>query len=216
MKRGLKRIVFAVMCISLFCGGLYSYPSVIQAKTEYHFNLDGTIAYFTKGEKYYAASGKRLNDIQKKNVITREHARTIIKKCTKKGMTEKEKLLACFKWIVKNYYYTEYSCDGKKGWTSEAGDAMLVKNNGDCRTLAAGFAFLASELGYEDVYICQDSKNKFSGSHCWTQVDGKCYDPLFYNSRRPKRYMDVFCGSSTKAYYNKTHCTANQKFAPGE
>ena len=76
--------------------------------------------------------------------------------------------------------------------------------------------FLASELGYKRVVIAQDTSDRFSGTHVWAVVNGKCYDPLFYNTAKPKRYLPVFKGSTQKQYTDKTHCTVNGKFRPGD
>lgn len=199
----------------LILQGRLQTTDITRKKDKYYINLDGTVAYYSRCGKRFQPSGKKMNSLGNSESRTRQQARKVIRVITKKSMTQKQKLQACFQWVVDHYGYYEKTCNGKKGWTSKSGYQLLRYGSGDCRVLAAGFAFLASELGYQDVSICQDSVGRFSGSHCWTQVDGKCFDPLFYNSNRPRRGMDVFCGSTPERYRSKTHCIANQKFRPG-
>ena len=189
--------------------------------TQYFMNLDGSVAYYRNKHTCYAPSGKKLTKQQRKEAVAREHARVIIRECVqkqhrKKAMSQSKKLDKCFMWVVKNYDYSERKCDGKKGWTSKSADALYRFQTGDCRTLSVGFAFLASELGYKRVVIAQDTSDRFSGTHVWAVVNGKCYDPLFYNTAKPKRYLPVFKGSTQKQYTDKTHCTVNGKFRPGD
>lgn len=199
----------------LILQGRLQTTDIIRKKDKYYINLDGTVAYYSRRGKCFQPSGEKMNSLRSSESRTRQQARKVIRVITRKSMTQKQKLQACFQWVVDHYGYYEKTCNGKKGWTSKSGYQLLRYGSGDCRVLAAGFAFLASELGYQDVSICQDSVGRFSGSHCWTQVDGKCFDPLFYNSNRPRRRMDVFCGSTPDQYRSKTHCIANQKFRPG-
>lgn len=189
---------------------------ITRKKTTYYINLDGSVAYYSRHGKAFYPSGKRMNAKMRSEAQTRQQARKVLRIISRKSMTRKQKLEKSFQWVVDHYGYDEKRCRGNQGWTSESGYQLLRYGYGDCRVLAAGFAFLASELGFEEVYICQDSVNRFSGSHCWTEVDGKCFDPLFYNSPRPRRGMRVFCGSTPEQYHSKTHCTANQKFKPGD
>lgn len=199
----------------LILQGRLQTTDITLKKDKYYINLDGTVAYYSQRGKYFQPSGKKMNSLGSSEAHTRQQARKVIRVITKKSMTRKQKLETCFQWVVEHYGYYEKTCNGKKGWTSESAYQLLRHGSGDCRVLAAGFAFLASELGYQDVTICQDSVDRFSGCHCWAQVDGKCFDPLFYNSNRPRRRMAVFCGSTPEQYRNKTHCIANQKFKPG-
>ena len=199
----------------LILQGRLQTTDITWKKDKYYINLDGTVAYYSRRSKYFQPSGKKMSSLKSSEARTRQQARKVIRVITKKSMTRKQKLETCFQWVVDHYGYYEKTCNGKKGWTSVSGYQLLRHGSGDCRVLAAGFAFLASELGYQDVAICQDSVNRFSGCHCWAQVDGKCFDPLFYNSNRPRRRMAVFCGSTPEQYRSKTHCIANQKFRPG-
>lgn len=189
---------------------------ITYKKKKYYTNINGTVCGFKKGNQYYSPQGKKLSAIQKRDFQTRIYAREIISGTVKTSMTKNQRLQACFLWVVHHYSYVDIKCHGEKGWTSSLGMTMLKRGIGDCRGLAVGFAYLASEAGFKNTYLCQDSKNIFSGSHCWTSVDGRYYDPLFYNAKRPRRYLPVFNGSTPNEYYKKTHCTASQKFRPGE
>lgn len=199
----------------IFQGRLQT-TDITQKKVTYYMNLDGTLAYYRRRGKCFDPSGKPMDARMRSEAQTRQQARKVLRVILRKSMTRKQKLEACFQWVVDHYGYDEKRCRGNKGWTSESGYQLLRYGNGDCRVLSAGLAFLASELGFRDVYICQDSRNRFSGSHCWTEINGKCFDPLFYNSPRPRRRMRVFCGSTPEQYHSKTHCVANQKFKPGD
>lgn len=199
----------------LILQGRLQTTDITLKKDKYYINMDGTVAYYSRRGKNFQPNGKKMSSQRGSEARTRQQARKVIRVITKKSMTRKQKLEKCFQWVVDHYGYYEKTCNGKKGWTSKSGYQLLRYGSGDCRVLAAGFAFLASELGYQDVEICQDSVGRFSGCHCWAQVNGKCFDPLFYNSNRPRRRMSVFCGSTPEQYRSKTHCIANQKFKPG-
>ena len=196
--------------------GMLQTKDTTYRKKTYYMNLNGTVAGYQKGTRLFSTNGKKMSAIAKRDFQTRGYAREIIHSTVNTSMNENEKLQACFQWVVKHYSYAEVPCNGEKGWTSKSGETMLRRGIGDCRGLAVGFAYLASELGFKETYLCQDSKNVFSGSHCWTSVNGKYYDPLFYNSKRPTRYLAVFNGSTPEAYHQKTHCSASQKFKPGD
>ena len=218
VKRGIYRISGKYYYIDH--GYMYS-RDYSKKGTQYFMNLDGSVAYYRNKHTCYAPSGKKLTKQQRKEAVAREHARVIIRECVqkqhrKKAMSQSKKLDKCFMWVVKNYDYSERKCDGKKGWTSKSADALYRFQTGDCRTLSVGFAFLASELGYKRVVIAQDTSDRFSGTHVWAVVNGKCYDPLFYNTAKPKRYLPVFKGSTQKQYTDKTHCIVNGKFRPGD
>lgn len=197
--------------------GMLQTKDTTYKKKTYYMNLNGTVAGYQKGARLYSCTNrKKMSSIAKRDFQTRSYAREIILSTVNTSMSENEKLQACFQWVVKHYSYADVPCNGEKGWTSKSGETMLRNGIGDCRGLAVGFAYLASELGFKETYLCQDSINVFSGSHCWTSVNGRYYDPLFYNSKRPTRYLAVFNGSTPEEYYKKTHCTASQKFKPGD
>lgn len=211
--KGMKKIGHNYYFIS---HGYLQTSDITYKGVKYYINLNGTVAcYRTKGV-VYSPSGKKLTKPQRKEVLARSHARTIIRECTNKSMTQSKKMDKCFMWVVKNYSYTERRCKGQKGWSSISADALYRFQSGDCRTLSTGFAFLASELGYRKVKIAQDCGGRFSGTHVWALVNNRCYDPLFYNTAKPKRYLPVFKGSTPAAYAAKTHCHASQTFKPGD
>ncbi len=185
-------------------------------KARYYMHLDGSVYAYREKNKTYTPSGKKMNSMQARDVECRTYANMILRKIIKKSMTQPEALQKCFQYIVHHYNYKDLVCDGKKGWTSKLGIDILRWQNGDCRGISLGFVYLATELGYKKSYLCQDSVNRYMNSHCWAMINGKCYDPLFFNSKRPSRYMAVFNGSTPAQYRKKVHCYAKQKFKAGD
>lgn len=184
---------------------------------KYHINLAGVVTHLTKGNKNYKPNWRKLSKTKLTELTTREYCRIVIQKCCKKKMTQKQRLNACFKWIIDNRTYGATNCNGKKGWTSKLTVQMFRTGTGDCRLFATAFAFLASEIGYKDASLCQNHKGRYGNTHCWTRAGGLYYDPYYYQSslRKPRYYKNAFNGSTPKQFYKELKCRARQKFKPG-
>lgn len=189
---------------------------ITYKEKKYVINLQSEVTHYTKKKNSYTPAGKKLSEPEQKNAKARSLARIIIKLCTKKSMSQEKKLEKCYDWIIEHRLHCMRTCDGKKGWTSEAAIDMFRTNSGDCRTYAAGFAFLASELGYKRVYLHQNHIDQFSDTHCWTSVNGRYYDPYYYKVRKPKKYKNAYNGSTPKQFAYELKCYSRQKFKPGE
>lgn len=65
------------------------------------------------------------------------------------------------------------------------------RTGGDCHADGCAFAYLARAIGYKDVYACLDVGPKGTNGHCWTEIGGKVYDPLFAQAKSFSKNYDV-------------------------
>ncbi len=150
-------------------------------KYKYYVSVNGYLEGYTKKSsgktKYYNPNGKKMTSKQKSEFLTLQNAKKVVKKVTKSSMSKSKKLKACFDWVVSKYYklHTHYTST----WYCDYANDHFEKGCGDCRADGSAFAFLAKELGYTKVYICADSTAIPKSGHCWCEINGKVYDPLF-------------------------------------
>lgn len=160
-------------------------------KITYYMNDSGTVEAYQKGSTYYTPAGKKMDSSSAANFETLQYAKAVVKQITTSGMSQSQKLLTCFNWVIKHYYSTPRVYLRQENWqTLYANDYLKPVNGtynlniqrGDCFSDACAFAFLAKALGYQDVKICVDTKEIGKG-HCFAQVDGLFYDPLFAEAK---------------------------------
>lgn len=77
-----------------------------------------------------------------------------------------------------------------KGWESVFADDIFLRQSGCCVSDACAFAFMAKEIGYENVYVCDDT------GHAWAEINGLVYDPLFAEAKNYAAYY----GCSYRTY----------------
>ena len=147
----------------------------------YYFRNDGELMATRKNGKYYMPGGKQMSEAQKYDFTTFQTAVSLASKLTKKSMSKSEKLLTVFRWVM-NKRYIRYRADSiASGWIPLYANDILKKAGGTCLSGAAAFAYLASALGYDPVYVCLSSN--YDTAHAWVEIGGKVYDPLFAATR---------------------------------
>ena len=72
---------------------------------------------------------------------------------------------------------------------------ILSGKGGDCFSDACSFAYLAKALGYKNVYVCVDTTATDGSGHCWAEIGGRVYDPLFAEAKSYYGYFGVGYGS---------------------
>ena len=105
---------------------------------------------------------------------------------TKPEMTKKQKLRACWKYMVSRKrfrYVSKYPDLNQKGWQRITAEDMLRTKKGNCYSFACAFAAMANVIGYDAYVICgringrRDRARDGLTRHAWVRIDGKNYDP---------------------------------------
>ena len=131
-------------------------------------------------------------------------AQEVVEKNTKPSDSKSDKLYKCYKWLAK-YPYMEFRKvkDTKKkhpnDWDIIYARDIFDRHKGCCASEAAAFAYLAKACGYNNVKICSDT------GHCWVDIGGKLYDPLFAEDRGFSKNYNATYWDYRKhpAYYKK-------------
>lgn len=109
----------------------------------------------------------------------------VVDSITKKNMSKKQKLKACWSYITggKFRYASKYPNLNSDGWYRKTAYNMLSTYTGNCYSYACAFAALASEIGYNPYVICariHGSRDRAADGytrHAWVRINGKYYDP---------------------------------------
>ena len=105
---------------------------------------------------------------------------------TKPERTKKQKLRACWKYMVSRKrfrYVSKYPDLNQKGWQRITAEDMLRTKKGNCYSFACAFAAMANVIGYDAYVICgringrRDRARDGLTRHAWVRIDGKNYDP---------------------------------------
>lgn len=173
--------------------GIMQTRTVTSGGTTYYPTEKGPVQAYRTGKTYFYANGKKMGNVAKNDFATLQRAKKIAAKVTTSKMSKKQKLEACFKWVMEKQYRMRRSFKNKKGWPAVYANDHFQGGGGDCHSDAAAFGYLAKALGYKKVYVCCDSK-KSAKSHSWTEINGKVYDPLFAQSKSYKNNYGVKYG----------------------
>lgn len=107
------------------------------------------------------------------------YAKNVVDRITNPGMTEEEKINACFQFTMNEFESTNHPrvphYTGSDWVYVYAYDMFGPRHGGNCFSYAAAFSVLAKACGIEEVYCCT------SGAHAWTEIDGLVYDPEQYH-----------------------------------
>ncbi len=160
----------------------------------YYVDLDGYLEAYAKTNKagnirFYTPDGTKMTKAQRRVMETLQDAEDIVSEVTTKSDTKSQKLEKCFRWVMSHPYrdYKHFSST----WYCDYAEDHFQRHGGDCRGDACAFAFLAKALGYEKVYVIADGRsNPPSGCHCWCEINGKVYDPLFAESKSFSKYYN--------------------------
>ena len=97
-----------------------------------------------------------------------------------------EKFETCFRWVMYQHYYdTRRIFYNQTAWPAlYANDYLILSGKGgDCFSDACSFAYLAKALGYTNIYVCVDTTATDGSGHCWAEIGGRVYDPLFAEAK---------------------------------
>lgn len=136
------------------------------------------------GQLYFTSSGAARRNT---NALLKMRVMTIVSRLTTPEMSKRQKLYACWTYIVSDSGFTYGGKDPdltKKGWCRETALSMFNSKVGNCYGFSATFAALAKELGYRKIELIDGrtpgtrdhAPDGFTG-HCWVRIDGKYYDP---------------------------------------
>lgn len=91
---------------------------------------------------------------------------------------------------------TMYYANGKKKMNQTSWPALYANDyfltgsqGGDCFSDSCTFAYLARALGYKNVYVCVDTDLFDDSGHCWAEINGLVYDPLFSEAKNYYKYF---------------------------
>ncbi len=162
-------------------------------KYQYYVDISGYLEGYTKTLKsgkvrYYNPNGKKMSSKEKRIFQTTQYAKKVVRDVTTEDMTQAQKLEKCFRWVISKPYrlYTHHTST----WYCDYAEDHFLRGSGDCRADGSAMAFLAKALGYKNVYVCMDSsENPPETGHCWCEIDGLVYDPLFAKSKSFSKYF---------------------------
>ena len=122
----------------------------------------------------------------------------IIESITTEDMTQDEKRLACYEYIIETTSYVRTYESPEGDWTKEYAYDVLALQQGNCFRYAAAFAYMCRELGYE-VKVCTGEVSARAGGttpHGWVvlTIDGVEYlcDPDLEQSLGYDFYMKTY------------------------
>ena len=159
----------------------------------YFAEYDGTVVQYKQGSSYYAPDGSSIDGYTGYNTETFFYAKNYVGQITTPGMTQSQKLYACFAWVAGFAYITPRDFTFQWNWVPLYANDVFLGNGGTCQSYAAAFGYLAKAIGYKNVYVCLDD-DKDVYAHSWTEIDGLCYDPLFYRAKGTQYYALPYSG----------------------
>lgn len=134
----------------------------------------GYTGFYTFNGTEYFIHGGALNWREDSAV---KYAKSVFEAATNPGMTNYEKLTACFNYMTDGThfwggrgrvpYYTAID------WPIEYTNDMARDHSSTCHGFSALFGYLASMCGYNNVHWCCHNY------HAWVDIDGLIYDPIF-------------------------------------
>lgn len=151
-------------------------------------NSKGRYYYFRneKGKGGYRLSSTTVNGIQLKAngqaVITSQNkakldllvsANAYAYFRSNLNVTKEQRLRKCFEYMVNATRYRNLPHDFRNtaDWPEYYASYIFYNKYGDCYCSGAAFAYVATALGFNNVYAVS------SGGHGWCEIDGRAYDP---------------------------------------
>ena len=172
--------------------------TVKVGNTIYYCTEKGILEAWKKGKTIYYPNGKKMNSTKAYEYETLQRAKDVVSKITKPSMSKSEKFETCFRWVMYQHYYdTRRIFYNQTAWPAlYANDYLILSGKGgDCFSDACSFAYLAKALGYKNVYVCVDTTATDGSGHCWAEIGGRVYDPLFAEAKSYYGYFGVGYGS---------------------
>lgn len=161
------------------------------------YKLNGKFYYFNRDDGKFRKSctvdGLKLdkNGQPAKDATTTLRVTTMIKarermELQSKPTDSKEaRLRKCFDWVVSLPYYRHRILPEARqypAWEATFACDVFDSHDGCCVAYSCSVAFLAKEIGYKDIYICD------GGVHAWCEINGLVYDPLLAETNGYDRY----------------------------
>lgn len=178
--------------------GVLRTKTVKVGNTIYYCTEKGILEACKKGKTIYYPNGKKMNSTKAYEYETLQRAKNVVSKITKPSMSKSEKFETCFRWVMYQHYYdTRRIFYNQTAWPAlYANDYLILSGKGgDCFSDACSFAYLAKALGYKNVYVCVDTTATDGSGHCWAEIGGRIYDPLFAEAKSYYGYFGVGYGS---------------------
>ena len=171
--------------------GIMKIVNTVDGKTTYYIGSDGVIQARKKGNTMYYANGKKKMNQTAYEYETLLRAKAVVAAITTPGMSQSEKFQTCYNWVIKHYYNTRRIFQNQTSWPAlYANDYFLTgSQGGDCFSDSCTFAYLARALGYKNVYVCVDTDLFDDSGHCWAEINGLVYDPLFSEAKNYYKYF---------------------------
>ena len=105
-------------------------------------------------------------------------------------MSKAKKIKVCFEWVRKKPYIVYRKFSRKKDWPATYANDHFTRKGGDCHADGAAMAYLARALGFKNVYVCLDCNGIVAQGHCWAEINGRVYDPLFIEKGDAYKYYN--------------------------
>lgn len=163
--------------------GVMQTGTVKSGKTTYYLLDNGVLEAKKESSVYYYPNGKAMDKATGYEFETLQTAKKIVSSETTPGMTKSQKLEKCFRWVMSKYYATRRQFAFQDAWPALYANDHFLGGGGNCFSDACAFAYLAKALGYTNIYVCVDTANPSNQGHCWAEIDGLAYDPLFAQAK---------------------------------
>lgn len=174
--------------------GVLKTGTVKSGNNTYYCTAQGILEAQKKGSTLYYANGKKMSSTKAYEYETMQRAKTIVSQITTSGMSKSQKFQTCFNWVIKHNYATKRIFMNQTAWPALYANDYLVDSRttgygGNCFSDACAFAYLAKALGYKNVYVCVDTAKLGGSGHCWAEIGGLVYDPLFAEAKSYSKYF---------------------------
>lgn len=163
-------------------------------KTYYIRDSNYRITQIKVGSSYYNADGSPRDFSLGYDIDAYYYAKMYVEKLTTPSMSMSEKLYTCFMWAASFPYLDTREFYYQKDWVPLFAFDCFLGHGGPCYSNANAFAYMAKAIGYKNVYCCLDSATDADNAHGWAEVDGLCYDPLFYRAKGSQYYALPYSG----------------------
>lgn len=180
-------------------GGYLYYYRNGRKVTNGTVKISGKNYYFSaKGRGFLSLKNKKGNKAMSKVI---DNVRF------KEGYTKRQKMNACYRYIVKMTYMVEPAPDtAASGWYYAAAKKMADSKAGKCYGFASLTAVAARAMGYGKVQVhhgeVKSQQDKTWLEHCWVTVNGKVLDGSYDGSNWTRSGKP---SSWTLRYFFKTY-----------
>ena len=155
---------------------------------------NGRITQYRTGTMYYNADGSPRDFSLGYDIEAYYYGKQAAQRVTNSSMSQEQKLFACFSWAAAFPYLDTHEFVYQANWVPLFAFDCFLGQGGPCYSNAAAFAYMAKAIGYKNVYVCLDTATDADNAHCWAEVEGLCYDPLFYRVKGSRYYALPYSG----------------------